>query len=160
MAVGGPMDVVRGSLREFGALLSTMTGGVPDGERPDREPHRGALWIVIQVAALAVLLAVLFGVAELFVDPPEPGTVATSAAWFLPGFLLAIPLAMHWFARPARRVAGTAAAVTAGVVVAVALAPVFAALPGIWAGMLTLVPAMLMAAAVLGTVAPVPERRA
>ncbi|MDN5930967.1 MAG: hypothetical protein L0I24_07885 [Pseudonocardia sp.] len=154
------MDVVRGSLREFGALLSVMTGGVPDGgDGEGGRPHRGAGWIVIQVVALAVLVGALFGVGELFIVAPEPGTVATSAAWFLPGFLLALPLATHWLARPARRVPGGSAAVPAGAVVAVAVAPVFAGMPGIWAGLLTLVPAALVAAAVFGAVAPVPARR-
>ena len=154
------MDVIRGSLREFGSMISVMTGGLPDGEDADRgAPHRGALWVTIQVVALAVLIAVLFAVAEVFVDAPEAGTVATSAAWVLPGFGLAVPLAMHWFARPERRVVGLAAAVVSAVVVGVAVAPVVAALPGIWAGLLTLAPAMLVAAAVMGTLAPVPERR-
>jgi hypothetical protein len=155
------MDVVRGSLREFGVLLNVMTGGVPDvgGDAGRGQPRRGPVWIVVQVAALAVLLSVLFAVAELFVDAPDPGTVAASAAWFLPGFLLALPMTLHWFARPERRGPGVAAAVVSAVVVAVAVAPVFAALPGIWAGLLTLVPAMLVAAAVFGAVAPVPAQQ-
>lgn len=74
---------------------------------------------MIQVAALAVLVGALFGVAALFGDSPEPGTVATSAAWFLPGFLLALPLAMQWLARPERRALGGSADVLAGAVVAV-----------------------------------------
>jgi len=155
------MDVVRGSLREFGVLLDVLTGGTPAAEHGDAgrgQPRRGPLWIAVQVTALAVLVTALFAVAELFVDAPQAGPVATSAAWFLPGFVLALPMAVHWFAHPERRGLGVAAAALAAVVVAVAVAPWTAVLPGVWAGLLTLTAAGLAAAVALGAVAPVPAR--
>lgn len=150
------MNVLRGSLREFGVLLNVMTGGVPDGDADRRQPRRGPVWIAVQVVALAVLGAALIVVSDLFFDTPEPGTVATSAAWFLPGFLLALPLALHWFARPERRVLGLAAAVVAGAVAGAAFAPLVAGWGALWPGLVTLTVAMLVAAAVFGAVAPVP----
>lgn len=153
------MDVVRGSLREFGVLLNVMTGdGTPDGDGADRrQPRRGPVWIMVQVAALAALGTVLFGAADLFVDAPRPGTVATSAVWILPGFVLALPLAIHWFARPARRVTGLLAAVVAGAAAGAAVAPLVGGwTAGLWPGLATLTVAVLVAAAVFGAIAPVP----
>lgn len=153
------MDVVRGSLREFGALLNVMTGGVPDVAAGDRrQPRRGPVWIAVQVMALAVLITVLFGAAELLVGTAEAGTVAASAAWVLPGFLLALPLAMHWFARPARRAAGLLAGLVAGAVAGTAFAPVVAGRPGLWPAVAVLTVAGVAAGAVFGAVAPVPAR--
>lgn len=153
------MDVVRGSLREFGSLLSVLTGGLPEIDDTDPgHPHRGAGWIVIQVAALAALAALLFAIAQLFIDVPQADPVATSAAWFLPGFVLALPLAMHWFAVPPRRGAGLLVAVVAGGAVAAAVAPVVTATgwASMWVGLLTLTTGGLAAAAVFGAVAPCP----
>ncbi len=113
------MDVVRGSLREFGRLLSTLMGGIAEGDdRP--QPPRDAVWISVQVLALALVLAlvlaVLFAVGGLFFDPapaPEPNAIRLGLA--VPGSLLALPLAIHWFAGPPRRTTGLIAGLVMGV---------------------------------------------
>lgn len=158
------MDEVRGALREAVRAVSAVWGGGPDRDDGDRPPeHRGPLWIGVQVLGIAALLTAVLLV-RLLIGPPAPtGPLqpASTLPWFLPAFLLLVPLAVHWFARPPRRVAGLLAALAAGLVVGAAVLPTTAAAPAVWVGLLTLTPAALAAGVVYGVLSPVgPPREA
>lgn len=150
------MGVVGVALREFGGLVGLLTFGDGDGggggDRAGRPaPRRGAVHVAVQILATAAAVATVLGTRMWW-----NGTTGGPFAWFFAALLLALPLAMHWFAGPPRRGAGLAGGLAAGAVVAAAGFLLVASQASFWAGYAVVVAAYMVAGAVFGALAPGP----
>jgi hypothetical protein len=155
------MRTVRRALKDLVSMGAVVVFGGPTADSgsdsgSDVEPERrGAAWLLIQVAAAAVVLGLALAV--WFALGGVTGTVPLWI-WVVPGMLLVVPFIGHVFARPSRLMAGAAAAIVWVVVVGLAgslWAPPIATVPLLYG---TAAVAALGAAAVLGGLSPaVPE---
>lgn len=149
------MRTVRLALKDLASMGAVVVFGDPTADADAEPERRGAAWLLIQVAAAAVVLGLALVV--WFALGGANGTVPLWI-WVVPAVLLVVPFIGHVFARPSRLMVGAAAA--AGWVVLAGLAGSFLAPPIPTVPLIYGVAAVaaLGAGALLGSLSPaVPE---
>lgn len=141
------MNRVLEPLREIGRALAVLLGVGDPGmvDEPAPAPRRGALFVLVQTVAAAVVATVLYGGKVLVV-----GDRAMAVALAFVVLIMAVPLAVNWLAEPARRGSALAAGLVAGVVVGIAVAGTVGL--GTWGLFVSVLAGFVVAGAVFGAV--------
>jgi hypothetical protein len=138
----------RGAAAEGLAVLLDVVGLGPGSARDGAAARRGALYVGVQTAVVALAVGGYLGIRAWI----SGGTV-TPLAWALVGLLFLLPYAVHVFAAPPRRWVGLLVGLaTAGALLAVAL-PLVQDGPA-WPVWLVVSVAAVAGGAAFGAVAP------
>lgn len=152
---GGGSPTTRAAVGEGTAVLLAAVGMGGEGFSAP-SVRRGPMYVAVQVGTGAVIVAAVLGVRSL-VGGGVAEEIGPGVGWavVLPGVLLALPLAVHWLARPPRRTPALLVGLIAAAAVLVATLPFTASF---WPRFALVALAAVVAGAVMGAVAPLEAR--